>query len=78
MAKYLPQLKSGSDDRLVSPQAGAWSDEQAKKRLEVLASAIENNSRSKEVHSIPDPWLRVILFARALFDPGFEAHSRLQ
>ena len=75
---YLPALRMASDTTLSLPATvGEWDDkQQSNKRLQSLADAIEVPPQETDVHSIPDPWARMILFDRSLFDPGHPLHTR--
>lgn len=78
MQLFLPQLKETTENHLAQPaQPGLWSDDQggaSSRRLGALAEAIVVPPGAKDVHSVPDPWARVILFNRALADPAHTLH----
>jgi len=75
---YLPRLKDGVANELMPPhEIGVWDHDPAKARLHALAKAIDVQPGATQIHSIPDPWARVILFGRALFDPKHALHQRV-
>jgi len=76
---YLPKLKEGTDDAVMVPhELRKWDDRQAKTRLGHLANAIEVPSGVESVHSIPDPWARMILFASALREEDHVLHRKVR
>jgi len=72
---FLPPLKPNNHLDLPTV-VGAWSDRQARTQLHKLANAIAVQPSPGNIHSIPDPWARVLLFGRALFDPGHTLHRK--
>jgi len=86
LVPYLPTLKGGYNDDgtpkgdfpLALPHTlRVWDDSQGEIRLRHLADAIDVPMGADRVHSIPDPWARVILFWRALYDPDHTLHRRV-
>ena len=90
---YLPRLKENHENGLVLPaRAGLWSDEQARGRVEILAHAVatqtdeldqqdqqdQQKQQRQEIHSIPDPWGRFLLFARALKEEDHPLHEAIR
>lgn len=76
---YLPKLIKGTEDAVAPPRAlREWDDSQGEIRLRHLADAIEVPPGADRVHSIPDPWARVILFWRALYDRDHSLHRRIR
>lgn len=75
---YLPKLKDGTENKLQPPhEVGGWDHISAETRLHALAHAIDVQPGAAQILSIPDPWARVILFSRALFDPKHSLHARV-
>jgi hypothetical protein len=72
---FLPPLKPNNHLDLPTT-VGAWRDGQARTQLHRLANAIAVQPGATNIHSIPDPWARVLLFGRALFDPGHQLHKK--
>jgi len=76
---YLPKLKDGSQVSVSFPKKlSEWDDQQGQIRLRHLADGIDVPPDAGSVHSIPDPWARVILFRRAMFDVNHALHDRIQ
>lgn len=75
---FLPALKSGNENELQTPkEPGKWSEDQSHRRLTILANAIKVPPDATEVHSLPDPWARVMLFDRALYDEEHPLHMQI-
>jgi len=75
---YLPKLKGGTAEAVALPhELRKWDGSQGAIRLRHLADAIDVPPGADSVHSIPDPWARVILFWRALYDPDHSQHQRV-
>jgi hypothetical protein len=77
---YLPRLNEGqgNNNNLDLPaRPGNWDDGQAGLRLHSLANAIAVQPLISSIHSIPDPWARVILFDRALYEPTHPLHNQI-
>ncbi|HEY9128150.1 MAG TPA: hypothetical protein VIM62_13535, partial [Acidobacteriaceae bacterium] len=80
-------MKDNIDNGLLLPaRVGIWDDGQQDARVGILASALAMQDPGQapgavaagpEVHSIPDPWSRILLFARALYDSAHPMHARI-
>ncbi|WP_263384338.1 hypothetical protein [Granulicella arctica] len=78
MQEYLPKLKSGNDNTVSLPsEPGVWDEKQGYNRMGALAKAIDVPPGGSAVHSVPDPWARVLLFARALYSKDHTLHPQV-
>ncbi|HZI56696.1 MAG TPA: hypothetical protein VFF39_07960, partial [Verrucomicrobiae bacterium] len=75
---FLPKRKSGLENGFPDPPTISVWDERPRNHLEVLGKAIDVASTGHRIHSIPDPWARVILFDRALYNSGHLLHKAIQ
>jgi hypothetical protein len=57
---------------------GKWDAQPGSNRLRQIAGALDLPSGVEQVHSIPDPWARPILFWRALFDERHPVHAKIE
>lgn len=83
---FLPRLKKGTQNGLAINQARVWDDGQGGERIQKLSDAIATRTEeqaehsqpvSAEIHSNPDPWGRILLFASALYEKTHPMKSRI-
>lgn len=75
---YLPVLNENTGIEFVpQKEIGVFQHLPAQSQLPGLAKKISVQPGVTQIHSIPNPWARVILFGRALFDGKHTLHAKV-